>query len=70
MPEQIARRFPTIHEQLGDQLGAEFPSSLHQAFEEFQRRPTIAGAALYFDLLAELLNEAVNPASRRPKPSH
>jgi hypothetical protein len=67
LPDRIVRGFPHIHSQICAQA-AIVPLELHAAFDSFQREPTVAGAATYFGLLANVLSEEA-PRQKPKTPS-
>ena len=67
LPDRLSRKFTDTHEQICEQV-AEVPASLQAAFKAFQSQPSTLGMALYFNLLADLLDAAHQNRSR-PKSS-
>src|SRR5579885_1545110 len=65
LPDQIVRGFPNIHSRLCSRA-AVVPTALHAAYDSFQREPTLAGAATYFNVLADAMSQ--EPPRKKPKP--
>lgn len=57
LTDKISRYFKVIHEQICEEV-ADVPPSLSTAFDAFEAKPSRMGIALYFNLLADLLEAA------------